>query len=88
MPVTSAQITVGDEPTALNTASEHGLTLHLENITGSAYTADLGGSTIAAGEGYGLAQNEKLTVHLKAGDVLYAINRSLYDDAEINVIVT
>jgi hypothetical protein len=88
MAVTSSQITVGDTPTALNTASEHGLTLHLENVSGSAHTADLGGDAVVATEGYGLAQNEKLTVHLKAGDVLYAINRSLYDDADINVIVT
>jgi len=88
MPVTSEQITTGDEPTALNTASEHGLTLHIENVSGSAHTVDLGGSTVVAGEGYGLAQNEKLTVHLKAADVLYAINRSQYDDADINVIVT
>lgn len=88
MAVTSEQVTVGDEPTALNTADEHGHVLHIENVSGSAYTADLGGAAVAAGEGYGLAQNEKLTVHLKAGDVLYAINRSLYDDVDINVVVT
>lgn len=88
MAVTSAQVTVGDSPTALNTASENGLTLHIENVSASAHTADLGGDTVVAGEGYGLAQNEKLTVHLKAGDVLYAINRSLYDDVDINVVVT
>ena len=32
MAVTSSQVTVGDTPTALNTASEHGLTLHIENV--------------------------------------------------------
>jgi hypothetical protein len=88
MAVTSEQVTVGDVPTALNTATENGQTLHIENVSGDAFTADLGGSAVVAGEGYGLAQNEKLTVHLKAGDVLYAINRSLYDDVDINVIVT
>lgn len=86
MPVTSAVVTVGDEPTALNTATENGQTLHLFNS--SANAADLGGDDVVATEGYPLGADEKQIVHLKAGHVLYAINTALYDDAVINVITT
>lgn len=77
---------MGDAPTALNTATENGQTLHLFN--GSANAADLGGDDVVATEGYPLEADDRLVVHLKAGQVLYAINTSLYDDAVINVITT
>jgi len=86
MAVTSEAITVGDVPTALNVASRAGQVLHLLNSSLNA--ADLGGDDVVATEGYPLAAAATAIIHLKPGDVLYAINTALYDDAVINVVVT
>jgi hypothetical protein len=85
MAVSSEIITASTSAVPLNEAATTGVTLLLKNT--SANAADLGGATVTAAAGYGLAASATLTVALKPGDVLYAI-RSAGSDATIAVLRT
>lgn len=84
MAVTAARITASTSAVALNTAD--GLTPTPMFITNtSANAADLGPSSVTAGNGYSLAASASLYVTLDPNDVLYAI-RSGASDAVISVL--
>lgn len=85
MAISSEQITVDDTATALNASSDSSQTLFIRNTGGHA--VDLGGSAVVATEGFSLADGEDITLHLKPGDVVYAI-RSASDDSALNVFRT
>lgn len=69
--VDAEQVAVADTPTALNIAGS-GARLLLANLDAT-NPVDLGGSTVASGGGFPLAQETQATVDVKPGSVLYAV---------------
>lgn len=73
--VSAARVTAGTSAVALNSSTSAGGRLLVTN-TDEASDADLGGSDVAAGEGYPLAAGASVAVELAPGEVLYAIAAS------------
>lgn len=87
MAVTAQKFTVSNVALALNTASQDGTYLTIKN-TDAANLADLGPSTVTAGNGFSLGTSTTVTVFLKPGDVLYAIKSGATDVTSLTVLRT
>ncbi len=88
MAVTHARVTVSTVAVALNTESgaTSGTKLVVKNID-STNAADLGDSSVTAGNGFSLAAGATVTVELAHGEQLYAI-RSGAADVVLTVLRT
>jgi hypothetical protein len=86
MTTSHQRITVSTVPIALNTAGTSGGTLYIRCETNG---VDIGGSTVAAGQGLPIAAAAALPwpIELGPGDVLFAI-RSGATDAVVSVVRT
>jgi hypothetical protein len=74
MSLSSERVAVDDTSggTALNAGGTNGLTLRIHNVDATE-SVRLGASGVTFAAGYELAADEKDTIVLRAGDVLFAI---------------
>lgn len=87
MAITAVRVTAGGTAVALNTLNTAGLTLVVTNVDATD-SADLGPSGVASGGGFPLGPGETVTVHVDAGDQLFAIESAAATPADLAVLRT